>query len=206
MASRTPSGRCRRQAQGCSGRVSVLRQNQVQRSPARKAEERENSAGGHGLRQVKEDPSGQFPRRIRALPINNSLLRALALLSPLVLLAGAGRLEFSSLLRVGEPIGTADQRLQASGWRPSPQRQPDDLDRQRAGNRLASLSACSGAGLGYCRYDYSQAPYSLSVITTNDWPGYDPGARVVRWSDETDGRLWGLCQPDGAGQLVPCQP
>ena len=177
----------------------------MQRSPARKAEEGENSTGGHGQEQAREGATNQFPSRIRALTLSLPLVRTLAVLSTLLPLAAGGSVGFANLLRVGEPISVADQRLQANGWRPAPQRQPDQLDQQRAGNRLVSLSGCSGAGLGYCRYDYRREPHSLSVITASNLAGLGLGARVVRWSEDPGGRQWGLCQPERSAELVPCQ-
>jgi hypothetical protein len=108
-------------------------------------------------------------------------------------------------LKVGLAIATADRTLKAAGWRPDPQRPPDELDWERAGNRLASLSACSGSGLGYCRYDYRRGQHTISVITAAFLPGAGPGARVVRWSDGPAGRIWGLCPREGTGQLLPCE-
>ena len=125
-------------------------------------------------------------------------------MSPLFLQAGANPVQFATLLRVGEVITTADRTLQARGWRPDPQRRPDDLDRQRAGNRLTSLSACSGSGLGYCRYDYRLGQHPLTVITAAFLPGAKPGARVVRWSDGATGGIWGLCQREATAPLLPC--
>jgi len=78
-----------------------------------------------------------------------------------------------------EPIVQADQRLRGQGWKPDPSLKPDPLDRHLAGNQLASLSACSGTGLGFCRYDYRRGNKSLGVVTV---PG--PGAQglVQSWS------------------------
>ena len=68
-------------------------------------------------------------------------------------------------LSAGQPILEADAVLLASGWRPSPQHHPLALDQQRAGVPLSSLSACSGTGQGYCRFDYHRNGRQLSVVT-----------------------------------------
>ncbi len=109
-----------------------------------------------------------------------------------------------NLLRVGQPILEADRRLRRQGWHPAAVSNPDAVDRERAGNGLASLSACSGSGSGFCRYDYHRGPVSLSVITLPAAPGEAGGARVLRWTDGASGRSWGLCQGDGGENLVPC--
>lgn len=79
--------------------------------------------------------------------------------------AGPSPPELAGLLQVGWPVLAADSHLRRLGWSPAPVRQPDALDRQLAGNSLASLSDCSGTGLGFCRYDYRRAAVNLSVIT-----------------------------------------
>jgi hypothetical protein len=112
--------------------------------------------------------------------------------------------DLGSLLRVGQPILESDRRLQQAGWRPSPAAQAGDLDRERAGNRLSSLSACAGSGLGLCRYDYRRGPATLGVITVPAGPDTPGGAQVLRWVDGASGRSWGLCQGVEAGTLVPC--
>lgn len=92
-------------------------------------------------------------------------------------------------LSAGQPILEADAVLLASGWRPSPQNQPLDLDHQRAGVPLSSLSSCSGTGQGFCRFDYRRNGRQLSVVTI---PPADPsfqatqlGGVVKRWWVET---------------------
>ena len=71
-------------------------------------------------------------------------------------------------LSAGQPILEADAVLLGSGWRPSPQHHPLDLDQQRAGVPLTSLSACSGTDRGYCRFDYHRDGRQLSVVTSID--------------------------------------
>ncbi|MAS28414.1 MAG: hypothetical protein CMN97_09250 [Synechococcus sp. NAT40] len=68
-------------------------------------------------------------------------------------------------LSAGQPILEADAVLLASGWRPHPQQQPMALDQRRAGVPLSSLSACSGTGHGFCRFDYRRNGRQLSVVT-----------------------------------------
>lgn len=150
----------------------------------------------------------------------------LAVLVAAALQGGAGRADFASLLRVGQPILEADRLLQERGWRPAPERPAGALDRERAGNGLASLSACSGVAAGLCRYDYRRDTKGrrnrLAVITwragaetpaasdpdptTMGLTTEDPTtATVLRWSDEgPGGGRWGLCQAEDRGALVPC--
>jgi hypothetical protein len=84
--------------------------------------------------------------------------------------AGPSPPDLAGLLRVGWPVLVADSHLRRLGWSPAPVRQPEALDRQLAGNSLASLSDCSGTGLGFCRYDYRRADVNLSVITLPEQP------------------------------------
>ncbi len=112
----------------------------------------------------------------------------------------------ASLLRVGEPIVAADQRLLRLGWRPSAAVSADALDQERSGTRLASLSGCAGTGLGYCRFDYRRGRARLAVITVPSVSGQRDGPQVLRWIDEASGQRWGLCQDDSSGELAPCGP
>lgn len=92
-------------------------------------------------------------------------------------------------LSAGQPILEADAVLVASGWRPSPQQQPLALDQQRAGVPLSSLSACSGTGQGFCRFDYRRNGRQLSVVTVpleeRSRPHPQLGGVVDRWWVET---------------------
>jgi hypothetical protein len=94
------------------------------------------------------------------------------------LAAGLGALAFAQAVRSGgetsprppdlvesEPMTQADARLIAAGWAPDPDREPLPFERKLAGNSLASLSACSGTGLGFCRYDYKRGSQTIAVIT-----------------------------------------
>jgi hypothetical protein len=78
-----------------------------------------------------------------------------------------------------EPIVEADQRLRAQGWKPAPDLNPDPLERHLAGNQLSSLSACSGTGQGFCRYDYQRGGKNLGVVTV---PGSGAQGLVQSWS------------------------
>jgi hypothetical protein len=74
-----------------------------------------------------------------------------------------------------EPINQVDARLMADGWIAKPDRDPLPFERQRAHNNLASLSACSGTGMGFCRYDYQRGSQHFAVVTV---PGPD-GTGIV---------------------------
>jgi hypothetical protein len=92
-------------------------------------------------------------------------------------------------LSAGQPILEADAVLLASGWRPHPQQKPLEMDQQRAGVPLTSLSACSGTGEGFCRFDYRRNGRQLSVVTIPSRLGADKvaqlGGVVKRWWVET---------------------
>jgi hypothetical protein len=77
-----------------------------------------------------------------------------------------------------EPIAVLDARFLAEGWAPHPERDPLPLERTRAGNALSSLSACSGTGLGLCRYDYQRGQQAIAVVTV---PGVDGDGVVHSW-------------------------
>jgi hypothetical protein len=71
-----------------------------------------------------------------------------------------------------EPINQVDARLLADGWIANPDRDPLPFERQRAHNTLASLSACSGTGMGFCRYDYQRGGQRFAVVTVPGPDGY----------------------------------
>ncbi|UPM50741.1 MULTISPECIES: hypothetical protein [unclassified Synechococcus] len=77
-----------------------------------------------------------------------------------------------------QPIEQADASLQRDGWQPVKGLAPEPMDRQLAGNRLPSLSACSGTGQGFCRYDYQRGVETLAVITV---PGPQAQGLVLQW-------------------------
>lgn len=159
---------------------------------------------------ARKGPLPQCPR----CPIGRWGGRSLGVVLLLALLGGAGltlaqqrrndTLDLASLLRVGEPIIAADQRLLQLGWRPAPAASADALDQGRSGSSLASLSGCAGTGLGYCRFDYRRGGARLAVITVPAAPGMPGGPQVLRWVDDASGQRWGLCQSDSSGELVPC--
>ena len=81
-------------------------------------------------------------------------------------------------LAANEPITQVDARFLAAGWAPQPEQEPLPLERKLAGNNLASLSACSGTGEGFCRYDYQQGHQRISVVTV---PGSQGNGVVHSW-------------------------
>lgn len=83
-------------------------------------------------------------------------------------------------LAANEPIAVVNARLLAAGWSPQPEQEPLPFERERAGNNLASLSACSGTGMGFCRYDYQKGKQMLAVVTV---PGRQGEGVVHSWFD-----------------------
>ena len=81
-------------------------------------------------------------------------------------------------LAVNEPIAVVNARLLAAGWSPQAEQEPLPFERERTGNNLASLSACSGTGMGFCRYDYRRGHQQLAVVTT---PGATGDGVVHSW-------------------------
>lgn len=165
---------CCFQPQGRGGRVARMGQMQMKGSPTRESQEGENGSGGHhGMRRRSTPPLPALSQRIEPrCPWRTAVLLpgALAGLLGAALLTGSAPAgpsppALAGLLQVGWPVLVADSHLRRLGWSPAPVRQPEALDRQLAGNSLASLSDCSGTGLGFCRYDYRRAAVNLSVIT-----------------------------------------
>ena len=118
------------------------------------------------------------------------------------LLASSGQAQPpATLLTVWEPIETADHRLQQQGWQPISTPPAESFDRELSGNGLISLRACSGTGMGYCRYDYRRGQEQLEVLTV---PSSDGDGQVVRWSLGSGGSPWGLCQSAPFAPLQPC--
>jgi hypothetical protein len=118
------------------------------------------------------------------------------------LLASSGQAQPpATLLTVREPIETADHRLQQQGWQPISTPPAESFDRELSGNGLISLRACSGTGMGYCRYDYRRGQEQLEVITV---PSSDGDGQVVRWSLGSGEGPWGLCQSAPFAPLQPC--
>jgi hypothetical protein len=105
------------------------------------------------------------------------------------------------LLQLREPIEAADARLRRQGWQPELEPPAESFDRELSGNELGSLRACSGTGLGYCRYDYRRGSNRLQVITVPDSNG---DGQVVRWTLGAAGGPWGLCQSAPTAPLQAC--
>ena len=74
-----------------------------------------------------------------------------------------------------EPISQVDARLIEAGWVVRADRAPLPFERRLAHNNLASLGACSGTGMGFCRYDYQRGGQRFAVVTV---PGPD-GSGIV---------------------------
>jgi len=106
------------------------------------------------------------------------LLSRLLLLLTLLSSAGAISAAEEVDLVPRQPIEQADARLLRQGWYPVQGLAPAPMDRQLAGNRLTSLSACSGTGGGFCRYDYQRGDATLKVITV---PSPSVGGVVLQW-------------------------
>ncbi len=109
-----------------------------------------------------------------AAPFHSRVLILMALLSVTV---GVSAAQEVSLVRQ-QPIEQADASLRTQGWLPAEALTPESMDRQLAGNRLQSLSACSGTGQGFCRYDYQRGVETLAVITV---PGPTAHGLVLQW-------------------------
>jgi hypothetical protein len=86
-------------------------------------------------------------------------------------------------LKLQEPIERLDLRLRQQGWKPDGDPALESLDRELAGNDLASLRSCSGTGAGFCRYDYRRGRQQLNVITV---PNRNGDGEVHHW--QLDGR------------------
>ena len=84
-------------------------------------------------------------------------------------------------LSARQTILEANRYLIANGWRPAPEKKPTPEERRLASVALASLSACSGTGVGLCRFDYRRDLQRLSVVTVPSEPGRPSVARVDRW-------------------------
>ena len=75
----------------------------------------------------------------------------------------------------------AQPHLLAVGWRPAPEKKPTPEERRWASVALKGLSACSGTGVGFCRFDYRRDLQRLSVVTVPSEPGRPSVGRVERW-------------------------
>ena len=84
-------------------------------------------------------------------------------------------------LNTSQNILEANLHLIADGWRPAPEKTPTPEERSWASVALESLSACSGTGVGFCRFDYRRDLQKLSVVTVPGEPGQPSVGRVERW-------------------------
>ncbi len=119
------------------------------------------------------------------MPRSSILVMLLALgMAPVVAQPGRGL-----PLSAGQSILEADAVLLSSGWRPHPLGPAQPMDQERAGVPLTSLSACSGTGAGFCRFDYRRNGRQLSVVTipapATPSSGERIGGVVERWWVET---------------------
>ena len=104
------------------------------------------------------------------------------LLSLLLLLMGGSALARPEpQLSARQTILEANRHLIADGWRPAPEKTPTPEERRWASVALKSLSACSGTGVGFCRFDYRRDLQRLSVVTVPSKPGRPSVGRVERW-------------------------
>ena len=101
------------------------------------------------------------------------------LLSPFLISAVVAEPLFP--LNSRQTILEADRHLVADGWQPSPEQTPSSEERRLAAVNLQSLSACSGTGIGFCRFDYQRNNQRLSVVTVPSEPGRPSVGRVERW-------------------------
>ena len=83
-------------------------------------------------------------------------------------------------LQIGQSIRAADASLLASGWLPKPDATVEGLEPDRSQPALPALSACSGTGVGFCRYDYARDRQRLSVVTVPSFSS-DVSGLVQRW-------------------------
>ena len=84
-------------------------------------------------------------------------------------------------LSTRQTILEANRHLIANGWRPAPEKTPTPEERRLASVALESLSACSGTGVSFCRFDYRRDLQRLSVVTVPSEPGHPSVGRVDRW-------------------------
>ena len=84
-------------------------------------------------------------------------------------------------LSARQTILEANRYLIANGWRPAPEKKPTPEERRLSSVALESLSACSGTGVGFCRFDYRRDLQRLSVVTVPSEPGRPSVGRVERW-------------------------
>lgn len=131
------------------------------------------------------DSCGTIRRWLRDAPLEwfkrlGITLAAAAAVMAVTQAVGSGGVESARppQLAMNEPITEVDARFRAAGWVPHPDREPLPIERKLAGNNLASLSACSGTGMGLCRYDYRRGHQQFAVITV---PGVKGVGVVQNW-------------------------
>ena len=93
----------------------------------------------------------------------------------------AKTLKHEPTLSARQTILEANRHLIANGWRPAPEKTPTPEERRLASVELESLSACSGTGVGFCRFDYRRDQQRLSVVTVPSEPGRPSVGLVDRW-------------------------
>ena len=93
----------------------------------------------------------------------------------------AKNLKHEPKLSARQTILEANRHLIANGWRPAPEKTPTPEERRLASVTLESLSACSGTGVGFCRFDYRRDLQRLSVVTVPSDPGRPSVGLVDRW-------------------------
>lgn len=86
-----------------------------------------------------------------------------------------------ALLSQRQSILEAHRTLVAAGWSPAPAQEPSPRERLLSAVALPSLSACSGTGAGFCRFDYQREQQRLSVVTVPSNPGQPSVGQVERW-------------------------
>ena len=97
------------------------------------------------------------------------------------LVGGSGLARPEPQLSARQTILEANRHLIADGWRPAPFLRRWLFFRRWASVALESLSACSGTGVGFCRFDYRRDLQRLSVVTVPSEPGRPSVGRVERW-------------------------
>ena len=82
----------------------------------------------------------------------------------------AKTLKHEPKLSARQTILEANRHLIANGWRPAPEKTPTPEERRWSSVALDSLSACSGPGVGFCRFDYRRVQHQLTVISRRVGP------------------------------------
>ena len=118
------------------------------------------------------------------------VMRRLVGLLSLMLVAWTSGAEISGASAAADPEALLSQRqsileahrtLVAAGWSPAPTHEPSPRERLWSAVALPSLSACSGTGAGFCRFDYQREQQRLSVVTVPSNLGQPSVGQVERW-------------------------